>query len=123
MNSLKFGLANATKSYFTKSAFSNISRIAKKSNFGYSDDMNMGEFDVYSVKDVEQARAMNNIFIALLIVLGIIIGFVAVPHLCPDSSERGKNVRLGLYVLLILTGGQLGWFFALLWLFKINICN
>jgi hypothetical protein len=122
LNGLKFGLANATKSYFTKSGFSNINRLATKSSFGNMDDMNMGEFGIYSVQEVEQARALNNMFMAVLIVIGVVIGFVAVPHICSDSTERGKNIRLGLYVLLIVTGGQFGWLFALLWLFKVNLC-
>ena len=50
------------------------------------------------------------------------LGFLAVPHICPDTSERGKNTRLGLYALLLVSGGQIGWLYILLWIFKINMC-
>jgi hypothetical protein len=101
---------NDVKKYFTTNAFGLV-----KSRFGCNDCN-------YQDEEMKEAIAMSNLFIAVLILTGIIIGFFAVPNLCPDTSDRGKNVRLGLYILLILTGGQLGWFFALLWLFKINIC-
>jgi hypothetical protein len=101
---------NGIKSYFTQSAFGLVKNL--KSNFG----------EMVNDDEIETSIALSNLFIAILIIVGIVIGFIAVPHLCPDNSERGKNVRLGLYFLLIITGGQLGWFMALLWLFKINIC-
>ena len=112
MEFAKSAFTNATKSYFTTSAFGLLNNM--KSTFG--------KMDIYDSDEVQSAVAMNQMFIGIMVIVGIIIGFMAVPHLCPDQSERGKNVRLGLYVLLIVTGGQLGWFMALLWLFKINIC-
>ena len=113
MNSLKFGVCNAAKEYFTKSAFSSVSNMVKS---------NFGQMNQYDDEEIRTAIQLSNTFMMLLVVFGIIIGFIAVPHLCKDSSERGKNVRLVLYIILILTGGQFGWLFALLWLFKINIC-
>ena len=113
MNCLKFGACNAAKEYFTKSAFTAVSNMVKS---------NFGQMTRYDDEEIEAAIQISNTFILMLVVAGVIIGFLAVPHLCQDNSERGKNVRLALYVLLILTGGQFGWFFALLWLFKINIC-
>ena len=120
MDKLKFGITNAVKSYFTKSAFSNMDGLVK-SRFGNIQE-DPYEYGVYDSEDVKKAYALSNLFIAVLIITGVIIGFVAVPHLCSDATERGKNVRLALYFLLILTGGQLGWFLGLLWLFNINIC-
>ena len=117
MGILTFGISNAANSYFTKSAFTSMEQSTSMMNKN-----NMQKYGVYTNDDVRAAYVLSNLLIAILIITGIIIGFVAVPHLCPDMSERGKNVRLGLFILLILTGGQLGWFFALLWLFKINIC-
>ena len=120
--------ARDEKSYFTKSSLTNIKRLSK-SKFGNMHDIDdmggmdgMGSYGVYNNQDVQTSAALSNLFLVVLMIAGIIIGFFAVPHLCNDNTERGKNVKLGLYVLLILTGGQVGWFLALLWLFKINIC-
>jgi hypothetical protein len=113
MNCLKFGACNAAKEYFTKSAFTSVSNMVKS---------NFGQMTRYDDEEIEAAIQISNTFILMLVLAGVIIGFLAVPRLCQDNSERGKNIRLALYVLLILTGGQFGWFFALLWLFKINIC-
>jgi hypothetical protein len=100
---------NETKRYFTNSAFGIV-----KDTFG--------QMALYDKEQVENSIAMSHLFIFSLMIAGIVLGFLAVPHLCPDNTDRGKNVRLGLYVLLIITGGQLGWFLALLWLLKVNIC-
>ena len=35
-------------------------------------------------------------FLSSLMVAILVMGFVAVQHICPDTSERGKNTRLGL---------------------------
>ena len=101
---------DTVKNYFTQSGFG----IAKST---------FGAMGIYDEEEVEQYVAMSNLFLSIIIIAGVILGFIAVSHICTDTSERGKNVRLGLYILLILTGGQFGWLFALLWLFKINICS
>ena len=59
----------------------------------------------------------------LIIFISIILGFVAVDKLCLDTSDRGKNIRLIMYVLLFLTGGQIAWLYILLWLLQINVCG
>ena len=105
-------MLNGAKSYFTQSAYG----LVKNSLSTF------GQMGLYDNDEVQQSIAMSHMFIVALMITGIVLGFLAVPHLCPDSTDRGKNVRLGLYILLIITGGQLGWFLALLWLFRINIC-
>ena len=117
MGSLKFGLARATKSFFgSKSPFTALN---KKSHFGEDNEEYEEENGFETDESVDNYTLT---FLLLFVITGILLGFMAVPRLCKDTSERGKNVRLGLYFLLILTGGQFGWFFGLLWLFKINIC-
>jgi len=111
MNSLHFGLANAIKGYCSKSPYQSISK------FGSSGECTCNEDGVDSF-----AVTISRLFILILIVGGIFLGFMAVPYLCPDRTERGKNVRLGLYAFLILSGGQIGWILAILWLCKVNIC-
>jgi hypothetical protein len=58
-----------------------------------------------------------------MIVLSIIFGIGAVNKICTDSSERGKNVKLILYLLLIVSGGLVGWFYIILWIMGVNICG
>ena len=96
------------KNYFTQSHFASMSQIIEEHR--------------RREQEVDQAIFLSNIFIVCLIIGILLAGFLAVPHICPDNSERGKNTRLGLYFLLILTGGQIGWLFILLWIFNINIC-
>jgi hypothetical protein len=72
--------------------------------------------------EILQIYFMSSLFIFSLIMIIIVSGFLAVPNICKDSSERGKNTRLGLYFLLLITGGQVGWLYILLWIFNINIC-
>jgi hypothetical protein len=55
--------------------------------------------------------------------LGIVLGTLAVSRLCKGTDERSRNIRLGLYAVLIFTGGQIGWLYAILWLFKVNVCK
>jgi hypothetical protein len=94
------------KKYFSQSHFSSIQDIV----------------DEQRNQDINQAIFLSNVFIVALMVGILILGFVAVRHICPDPSERGKNTRLGLYFLLLVTGGQIGWLYILLWLANINLC-
>jgi hypothetical protein len=121
MGVLSFGVTNAVKNYVSNSQFTNI-KNTMKSGFGQSDRADLAKNGVMNYQDIQAAKVLSNMFVIFLIITGIIIGFMAVPNLCPDQSERGKNVRLGLFFLLIITGGQIGWFLGLLWLFKLNIC-
>jgi hypothetical protein len=100
------------QNYFTQSHFASMSQIIEEHR----------RRDRRREQEVDQAIFLSNIFIVCLIIGILLAGFLAVPHICPDNSERGKNTRLGLYFLLILTGGQIGWLFILLWIFNINIC-
>ena len=118
MDSILTGLKFGAKSYFTKSHFTNISNLitSKFGNRGYDDEM-------YSSSDVETAFMLSNFFIASMIIASIVLGFMAVNKICNDQTERGKNTKLGLYALLLLTGGQIGWIYILLWIFKIDLCK
>ena len=97
---------DALKKYFTQSHFTSMEEVLQKQKDG----------------EVDQAIMLSNIFIVILMVTIFLMGFVAVSHLCPEQSDRGKNTRLGLYFLLLITGGQIGWIYILLWVANINIC-
>lgn len=95
------------KTYFTQSHFASVQDIIDERNR----------------QGIEQAIALSNLFILALMVGVIILGFMAVPKICTDPTDRGKNTRLGMYILLLMSGGQIGWLYIILWLAKVNICN
>ena len=99
---------NTFTSYFTQSHFTSISKFGET---------------VYDDEEVQMAFMMANTLISILMLTSLIGGFMAVNYICKGDSERSKNIRLSLYILLILSGGQIGWLFLLLWLFKIDISN
>jgi hypothetical protein len=101
------------KKYFTQSHFTSISDILLQQQYMQQQQYN---------EEVRNAFMLSSLFISLVILSIMIGGFMVVPRLCSDNSERGKNTRLGLYVLLLLTGGQIGWLYVILWLAKVNIC-
>ena len=119
MESIFSGLKDGATSYFTKSHFTMVSDLVK-SNFGNKDENIML---MNSSPDVKMAFMLSNLFIVVMIIASIVLGFIAVNKICSDQTERGKNTRLGLYGLLILTGGQIGWMYILLWIFKIDLCK
>ena len=84
-------------------------------------DLTVGKQQKYD-DEVNKAFMLSHVFISLIMISIVIAGFMAVPQLCSDNTERGKNTRLGLYVLLLLSGGQIGWLYIILWIAKINIC-
>jgi hypothetical protein len=108
MKSMEFGL----KTYLKEGAFGAYNKIMK-SNFGADSDT------------AEAAGAIGGVAIVIILALaigGIILGWLAVSHLCKGTDTRSKNIRLGLYAILLVTGGQVGWIYILLWLMKVNIC-
>ena len=121
MDSLISGLKFGTKQYFTKNHFTNINDLIK-SNFESKDD-EYNRMLMNNSSDVKMAFMLSNLFIVVMIIASIVLGFMAVSRICGDQTERGKNTRLGLYGLLILTGGQIGWMYILLWIFKIDLCK
>ena len=106
-------LTNDLKNVFTQSHFTSVSDIIRERRI-----LQQQKYD----DEVNKAFMLSHVFMSLIMVGIIIAGFMAVPQLCSDSSDRGKNTRLGLYVLLLLSGGQIGWLYVILWIAKINIC-
>ena len=106
MNSIVSGLKN----YFTQSHFASVSDIIEERRAAQEQE------------EINTAFALSHVFIMILMVTIIVFGFMAVQHLCDDNTERGKNTRLGMYILLLLSGGQIGWLYIILWIAKINIC-
>ena len=99
LNACKYGL----QKYISKGAFG---ALQDKSTFDQS----------------YEDTKVSNAFISLLIIVSIVYGFLAVNKICKSDSERSKNTRLGLYILLILSGGTVGWIYILIQLLKIDIC-
>jgi hypothetical protein len=84
-------------------------------NVSYGDD--------YDTLPTDNEYMMTECLLSFFVIISIILGFVAVRHLCIDSSMRGKNIRLVMYILLLLTKGQIAWLYILLWLLQIDICS
>ena len=119
------GLQFGATDYFTQSHFTNISNLIT-SNFDShkrSHYFRHQEINRMDEEDVKMAFMLSNLFVLIMISLSIVLGFIAVTKICKDTTERGKNTRLGLYALLILTGGQIGWLYILLWLCKFDVCT
>jgi hypothetical protein len=110
IESMKFGL----KKYMEKGAFGALAEMNNKSKFGADN----GTGDAVALA----AGGISLIVILFLMFGGVILGWMAVSHLCNGKDERSKNIRLGLYAILLFTGGQVGWFYAILWLLKVNVC-
>jgi len=116
LKSCQFGV----KSYFTKGPFNVI-----KSKFGA--DSSSG--NVINNYYIEQGSEDNNYdyyivesVIVLLTIVSVVLGFIAVNKLCDGTSERAKNTKLGMYFLLIFSGGVVGWAFILMWALGITVC-
>lgn len=101
INSMEFGVKSYLKEPFAV--------INNKSNFG---------------KKTEDSPLMGlAMFIAILLLLGgFVLGWYAVEQLCKGSDTRSKNIRLGLYAILLFSGGRTGWLYVLLTFMKVNIC-
>ena len=102
LKSMEFGI----KTYLKHGAFGGYNEL-KKSNFG---------------DNVSPADAVALVVLIILAFTGFVLGWLAVPHLCKGIDTRSKNIRLGLYFILLVTQGQTGWLFALLWLMNVNVC-
>ena len=104
LKGMKFGLGEYTKSGFIKS----LNQIKSKSAFGKS-----------KVSDTYTAAAM--FIIITIMIVSIAFGFLAVPRLAPGNTDRAKNIRLGLYGILLLTEGRVGWIYITLWLLNVKL--
>jgi len=98
-----------------------LSNYFTQSHFATASDI-MRERERLRNQKIGQEIFLSHLFIISLMVVIIILGFTAVNHICPDKSDRGKNTRLGLYFLLLISGGQIGWLYILLWIANINLC-
>ena len=63
------------------------------------------------------------VLFVIIIVLSFVIGWIAVSNICKGTDTRSKNIRLGLYAMLLLSGGRLGLLYVLLWIFRVNVCG
>ena len=92
--------------------------------------MNEGAFGLTSHFGKDEASAADAgavlgffIMFVIIVVLSFVIGWLAVSNICKGSDTRSKNIRLGLYAMLLLSGGRLGWLYVLLWIFRVNVCG
>jgi hypothetical protein len=91
---------------------------------GPSNFMKIGFRDSNIDDDSEYQEYLENInilFLYIIIIALIIFGYIAVGKIIKGDTERDKNIRIGMYVLLLLTGGRVGIIFIFLWIFNINI--
>ena len=79
-------------------------------------------FGILCDNETERETGQVSGSLLIIIIASIILGFMAVNNICSDTTDRGKNTRLGLYLLLFLTGGKIGWLYVLVWILKINVC-
>ena len=109
--------------YTKKGAFGAIQTLKNKSTFSEVCE-EYGDYYYYDDQNVDSASMYMLTITLLLIMVSIsfVLGFVAVNHICNDQTPRCKNTRLGLYFLLILTGGAVGWIYILMWILKIDLC-
>jgi hypothetical protein len=99
------------KSYFTKGAFGAFNEY--KSKYKY--------YEPGEANPEDETLATDYFIIITMISLSIIFGFLAVDKICPPTSERTKNIRLGMYGLLVLSCGMIGWIFILMWVLNIRL--
>jgi len=101
LESMKFGI----KKYMEKGAFGALAELNNKSTFG---------------KHNAAGDSLIMFFAVLVMLLAFGLGFIAVSKLSPGKDDRSKNIRLGLYAILLLTEGRVGLFYAILWLLQIQ---
>jgi hypothetical protein len=120
-------------------------RTLKSCQFGITSYLKKGPFNVIKSKfgaDSSSGNVINNYYmeqgseedssdydyyivesmILFIAIVSMVLGFVAVNRLCDGTSERAKNTRLGMYLLLILSGGLVGWAYILMWILGISVC-
>ena len=117
MNNVFKTFGASVSSYLKKGPFGAINNKSGFTNYYYEnggDEMEM---------DYDTMYMLSNVFITVIIIISIVLGYVAVNNICSDSTARGKNTRLGMYFLLLLSGGSIGWVYVLLWILKIDVCS
>jgi len=102
LNTLQFGL----KTYFKNGPLETF----KKINFGNVSKFGNNESD----EDLEYG--LLAMFLIMIIILSVAYAFLAVQHI---SSSR--TIRIGLYALLLLTGGNVSWMYILMWVLRIKV--
>jgi hypothetical protein len=84
--------------------------------FGLGLEYNKSKFDPDNAIDT---NTLNILLVVML--LFVVLGFSAVNNLVPGTDERSNNIKLLLYVLLILSGGQISLFYIIMWIMKIKL--
>ena len=85
--------------------------------------MKYGIYGVFNKSNLCEQGSCDVIAMFIIpLIIFIFFAFLAVQNICKGTSDRSKNLRLGLYALLIFTGGRVSILYILLWIFRINVC-
>jgi hypothetical protein len=99
--------------FANKSVFSNIAEYYNTSKSGFGDmtivDPNTGNVMVIG----------TGVIVAIVLVglVMFVLAFIAVGKIVKGNSDRARNLRLILRIVLFLSGGSLSLIFVLLWIF------
>ena len=121
LKTCKFGITE----YLKKGPISTLKNIkfgGNKSTFGSSSDHVVYYEPSESCDSDELLYGFLGLFMIVILITMTIYAFLAVEKLCPGQSERSKNTRLGLYVLLIISGGSVSWILIVMSLLNISLC-
>jgi len=83
----------------------------------FSDDYSSVEY----VDDSTDQYYMGYLIALVLQVILFIAGWLAVGNISKGDSEKHRNIRNGLYIFLILSGGNVAMLYLLLSLFNIKL--
>ena len=118
INTCKFGITEYIKK--GPGAFKNI-KFGSKSPFGPKSTFSSSVYYDHGNEENNLFYGFLGFFMIILIIVMTIYAFLAVEKICPGGSERSKNTRLGLYALLIISGGSVSWIYIVMGLLNINL--
>ena len=106
LNTLQFGV----KSYFKNGPLETFKKIrfGKVSKFGKD--------SYYDERCDDLENGLLVMFLLIIIIVSVAYAFLAVEHI-----STSRNIRLGMYTLLLLTGGNVAWMYILMWFLKIKV--
>ena len=114
LNTLKFGV----KSYFKNGPIGSL----KKIKFGNVSKFGNSSSNIYYEDECEDLEyGLLGIFMLTIIIITVAFAFLAVQHISPGESGTSRNIRLGMYALLVLSGGSVAWMYILMWALKIKV--
>ena len=104
LNAMEFGV----KTYINDGPIVGLSKLSKSS-------FNPSETMLFSF--------ISLVTMAVITIVLIILGIKAVDNLCYGMTTRSKYIRIVLYILLLLTGGQISILYILLSWLNVRLCS